>query len=839
MLYYNQSVEELFERFHTSERGLSSSDVKKQREKYGLNLIKIKTTPLWKKLLEPFVDVFMIVLIIASILSLVKGNTLDASIIGSIILINAVIDYVQQFSTERILRTLKKKSAQKVRIVRNGSESEVDSSELVPGDIIMLAEGDKIPADSRVVHASNVRVDESLLTGESVPISKHANKLNGDKEIYEQTNLLFAGSFIISGTVKTLVIRTGNETEYGRIADLASDTDTLSPVQIKITKLVAKIAIAVGIMSVIVFILSMIRGMGLFDSLEFVMAMAVSAVPEGLPVAISIILALGMRRMAKKKALVADMHAIETVGVITTIATDKTGTLTENKLSVREVWKMSGSKENLNRNIALAINNPRDSKDPLDVAMLEYIQKEGEQLLETTPVKSLPFDQDLAVSGNLWHEGKKISLVIKGAPERLIDKSSLTENEKEECLSEVQRLAGSGYRVIGLARTMLGEDINSMAKVPKRHRFHFIGLVAVADTLRKSSKAAITEARRAGVTVRMITGDHFETAYSIGKELGIASNRGQVLDCRKLELLQDSELKHVVEHTRVFARVTPEAKFKILSILKEYEIAAMTGDGVNDVPALANAHIGIAMGSGSEIARNAGGIVLLDDNFGSIVSAMREGRVIIANIRRMLAYLLATNAGEALTMIGALLIGSSVPLLPVQILWVNLVTDSMLVIPLGLEEAESNVMRKKPESPDSPILDRNAIVRMVIVAITIAAITLTVYTYYTGKLGEAMAGSLAFMALVVTQLACACNARSNYQSFFVRMRTHNVKFYVGMIVAIFLQCLVFFGPLHDILHVVDVPLDSLAIVCVWSFVIPLAVVELHKLSVFVSNNSSK
>lgn len=834
MLYYNQSAEELLERFRTSvDVGLTMAEVEKRQAEYGRNAIKMKATPLWRRLLEPFMDVFMIVLILAVTLSLINGDVLDSIIIGVIIVVNATIDYVQQFSTERILRSLRRQSTQKVGVVRDGEKALIDASELVPGDIVQLSEGDKIPADGRILVANGVRVDESLLTGESLPVSKNSHKLAGDREVYERTNLLFAESYLVSGEVKMLVIRIGNETEYGRIADLAGSIEPLSPVQAKIGKLVSEIAVVVGLMSVVVFALEIYRGIGWLESLEFVMALAVSAVPEGLPIAISIVLALGMRRMAKKKALVAHMQAIQTIGVITTIATDKTGTLTENKLSVKDTWKLPGTRGSLERAMALAIVSPTESKDPLDTAIVEYTKKAGVGLIETEPVKILPFDQGLAISGNMWHEGENLSLYIKGAPERLIEKSNLTENEREECMSVLQKFASDGYRVLAIAKSLLKEKDDLRSGAMKKHRFEMLGLIAVADSLRKESKTAVAEAKHAGVTVRMITGDHFETAYSIGKELGITKAREEVFDCRRMELIPDDELKRIVERTKVFARVVPESKFKILSILKENEIAAMTGDGVNDVPALVNAHVGVAMGSGSEIARDAGDIVLLNDNFKNIVEAMREGRIIMANVRRMLMYLLSTNAGEALTMIGALVIGSSLPLVPVQILWVNLITDSLMVIPLGLEGAEENVMKEKPEKADAPILDKRTIIRMALVAVTIAVVTLGVHRYYLSTSGEEIARSLAFMALVVTQLANAFNARSNYQSVFVKLRKPNKKLYVGVIAAVGLQALVFFGPLREVLHVASVSAVDLAVVCAISFAAPIFIVEMHKLFVLL------
>ncbi|MCL2444563.1 cation-transporting P-type ATPase [Candidatus Saccharibacteria bacterium] len=833
MLYYDQTAEELIKQFRTDRAdGLTDIDVLERQLEYGKNELHIHSDPLWKKILKPFWDVFMAVLLGAMILSLIKGDHLEAIVIGVTIMINAIIEWVQQFSTGRILRSLQKKSLGQVDVMRNGVRVTVEQAELVPGDIVFLSEGDKVPADGRVLYEAHAKMDEAILTGESRPMDKTSDVMKGSKKTYEQANLVFAGSFVLAGSIKMLVIRTGNDTEYGRIAKLAGETVTLSPVQVKIAKLVSHIIIAVVVMAAIAFGMMLWRGMEIMEALQFVMVMAVSAVPVSLPIAVSVILALGMRRMAQKKALVANMRAIETIGVITTIATDKTGTLTQNKLVVKSTWQLPDSKVNIVRDVRMAMVDPVESRDPLDRALEDYAKKNGEQVAAKS-LKVLPFDTGLAVSGNLWHEGNKILLVVKGAPERLIDRCNLTENEREEAMAALQQFSAKGYRVIGVARTLVKDVIDTTAKIPKKHKYEFSGLVAIDDALRKESKSSVSEAVRAGVCVRMITGDHFETAFSIGREVGIVKNRNEVVDCQRMELMNEEQMRETVMNSRVFARVLPEMKFKILSILKESEIAAMTGDGVNDVPALANAHVGIAMGSGSEAARSAGDIVLLDDNFKNIVAAMKEGRIIITNIRRMLAYLLSTNAGEVMVMIGALVVGSSLPLVPVQILWVNLVTDTCMVVPLGLEGEEENVMRKAPEKADAPMLGKSAVIGMVVMAVTIAAITLGVYLYFSARYGHAIGGTLAFLSLIVTQLARAMSARSFYQSAFKKLFVMNVKFYVGLTVSLGLQWLVFFGPLREVMNVVEVPMGTFVFVAVMAFTISLAVAEFYKLGMFI------
>jgi P-type Ca2+ transporter type 2C len=828
MLYYNHSAQATLTDLDSSLRGLSNSEAEERLKIHGPNTIRVTGEPLWRKIIEPFANIFMLVLFVAAVISVLHGDVLDAIIVIAITLVSASIYYVQRFSTERILRSLQKHTAQDVETLRDGHLIQIDTSMLVPGDIISLGEGDKVPADLRFLTGSNVRIDESLLTGESVPIAKQADVLKGEKEIYERSNLLFQGSFVISGDVTAVVTSTGNNTEFGQLAALAQDTNTESPVQKKIDKLISHIIAIVGGVAIVAFALAMRGGMELGESLRFVLALSVSAVPESLPVAISVVLVLGMRRMAAKKALVRSMRAIETIGVLTTIATDKTGTLTKNKLTVQEIWHPEGTDSSFNRALAHTINqNGRKVHDPLDTAMNDYV-KSADIELKGVPLLSLPFDQAVAMSGNLWHDGAGYQLVVKGAPEHVLAQSDLTENEHEQASAKLHHLTGQGYRVIAIAQTNLSAKISSFAGLPKRAKLDFIGFVAVADVLRPEAKKAIAAALSAGVTVRMITGDHFETAYHIGRQLGMVTHRNQVFDSRRMSVMSDEELDEVIRDVRVFSRVVPEHKYRILSLLKKHNITAMTGDGVNDVPALSNAHVGVAMGSGSQIAKDAGDIILLDDNFRSIIDAMHEGRTIFANIRRMLFYLLSTSAGEVLTMIGALAIGMPLPIVPVQILWINLVTDTAMVIPLGLEPGEKSNMKNKPKRINDPILSRFIISRMILIALSMAVLTLTLYAIFSAQFDHEYGRTIAFSALVVMQWSNAFNARSDYESLFRRLRVFNGKFYIGLAIAITLQMLAVFGPLQGLLHVMPVAISDLIVTGIIAFIIPIALSELHK-----------
>ncbi len=831
MLYYTKSIQQTLKELEATQKGLAASDAKERLSLYGPNAIKVKGEPLWRKLIEPFANVFMLVLFIAAAISLYHHAVLDAVIIGIIMMASATIYYVQRFSTERILRALQKHNTQMVDVLRDGKQAQIDSAELVPGDIITLNEGEKIPADARIIAAVSLRVDESQLTGESEPISKQTDALRGgEKEVYEQSNMLFQGSFIVAGEVRAVVVSTGNTTEFGRLAALTTNTSSESPVQKKIDKLISQIIGVVGAIALVAFGLAIGRGMDITESFRFVLALSVSAVPESLPVAISVILVLGMRRMAAKKALISAMRSIETIGVVTTIATDKTGTLTKNQLTVQDTWRPQGiSSTSLAHFSVYAINtSSKKMHDPLDTAMDMFASSKKAERPKGEPMISLPFDQSVAMSGNVWHNGNIYTLAIKGAPEHVLSKSTLTENEREQASAALHSLTGKGYRVIAIAHAELAQPLHSFEDLPKKAALEFDGFLAIADVLRPEAKQAIRTALRAGVTVRMITGDHFETAYHIGKQLGMVTSREEVFDSRHMSVMSDEELRSHIDTIRVFSRVTPEHKYRILTLLKEKNITAMTGDGVNDVPALTNAHVGVAMGSGAQIAKDAGDIILMDDNFKSIVDAMHEGRTIFSNIRRMLFYLLSTNAGEVMTAIASLVIGLPIPLVPVQILWVNLVTDTSMVIPLGLEPGEKNNMTKRPNRPDAPILGKFLISRMVLVALTMAALTVGLYAYYSFHFDNTYGRTIAFCSLVVMQWANAFNTRSDDESLLVRLRVFNGKFYIGLAVGATLQALAVFGPLGDLLHVTPVAIGDLVITGAIAFTIPILVVEAHK-----------
>jgi Ca2+-transporting ATPase len=827
MIWYRQNTEQLFEILNTGEDGISSSEAKSRLRHYGLNQPSIKKPSIWKAILEPFKDVFVIVLLVAALISFLSREYIDATIIMIIIVVNAGIYYSQQYATTRVLRNLKKRNIHKVNVIRDGKQQPVVSTALVPGDIVVIGEGERIYADIRIVYAENLKIDESSFTGESTPVHKYASTLESNKQVYEQDNMGFQGTYVVSGYGRAVVVETGSRTEFSKITELVADDASDSPVKQKIDQLISSIVKASGVLAVVVFILALARGIPANEALRFVLSMTVSAVPEGLPVALTVVIVLGMRRMAKQKALVRSFRAIEDVGLVTTIATDKTGTLTKNHLTVVDSWSIRPT--DIMETASLTVDRIVSSSDPLDKAIIEATEKLKYKKID----KLYPFDISLRMSGAYIADHGLI--YIKGSPEHILVKSNLKPDQHSAAESTMHDLAAKGYRVIAfgtvVAKQNLPDDLGSI----KKGDIKFVGYLAFADELRKEAKAAIKAALDAGISVRLITGDHYETAYNIGKQIGLANRPSQVVQGTDLPS-NHTALSNVVINKTVFARILPEDKYRILKALKRTEITAMTGDGVNDVPAIVDAHVGISMGSGSDVAKDASGIILLDDNFATIIKAIAEGRRIFDNIRRMLFYLLATALGEIFTMICALLVGLPLPVTAIQILWINLVTDTAMVLPLGLEPEEDGYMKRKPRRPKDPLLSNTLAVRMVIVAMTMAIVTLSaVVVMMNNDYTESQIQTVAFMMLIAAQWTNAFNARSEHKSSFSRFKKMNYWMLFGFVVAFSLQMLVMFGPLAPILHIQVVPIETLLIGVGIISISVLMVVEIHKVLIATIN----
>lgn len=828
MNYYNQSVKATLLKLKTSPDGLNYNQLPSRVKKYGKNVIKVQSKSLLQQIVEPFADIFMIVLIIASLISWHQNQLIDAWVIIVIIAINVGIHYLQAFSTQRILRSLNKQASQAVIVKRQGQLAKIDSEDLTVGDVFYLTEGDKVPADGRIIEAEGARLDESMLTGESLPISKNSSKITSPKAVYEQRNMVFAGSFVVAGNLTVVTTATGMNSEFGKIANFSKRAGSLSPIQSKINKLITQIIIATTVVMLGILLVLLARGGDFETSLGFILATTVSVIPESLPVAITIILALSMKRMAGKKSLVRNLHAIEAIGVVNIISTDKTGTLTKNQLSIVKSWTLTNQTDFEQALIGTMIGGREGNfADPLDKALYNFSIKQKINLPDYRLIRYLPFEQNLAMSGAHYQDNQQEIVFIKGAPEKVIALSKLSAAAKRQVEQALnQMIDDGGGRIIAIAKFKPQRTFTGLGSL--NQPLEFMGLIELADQIRPEAKAAVREAQSAGIKVVMITGDHVKTALAIAKQVGIASQANQVLDVSTINDVESAEFKDQVLACSVFARVTPEVKFKILEILKQSNITAMTGDGVNDVPALIESHTGIAMGSGSSIAKDASDIIILDDNFKSIVTAVKEGRTTVHNIRRLLFYLLSTNLGELLTFIIAVAFGMPLPLAAIQILWINLFTDTVFVIPLGLQPAQDNIMKAKPKSPDAPLLNRFYLIRIALVSGLMAVLATAIYRHFAAQ-GALYAQTMTFTALVVSQWANAFNATSFSLSLFDKAKKPNRLMWLALICSIIIQLIVIYTPLNQFLKLTSVAVGDLITVAALSALALLTSVELHKI----------
>jgi Ca2+-transporting ATPase len=799
--------------------GLTTPEANTRLQKFGLNILSEHKSSWFKRLIEPFTSLFVIIMVVALVISLLTHEKVDAIVIGVVLLINALIYYFQQYSVGRVLKSLKAHEDGTVTVLRNEKTSEINVRQIVPGDVVYLFEGLKVPADGRIIETSNLNVDESILTGESLPITKITDTLPDKTQVFDQKNMVFKGTLVHSGSGLFAVVATGNHTQLGSISQLTSSSDVgKTPIERKIDDTTRKIAVGVGAVGVIVFGLALIRGIELSEAVRFTLSLVVSVVPEGLPVTLTVVLMLSAKRMAHHKALVKKLSSIETMGALTLIATDKTGTLTQNKLGVAAAYP---NEKAIAHAAAAAITTENGMVlDPLD----ELLQATFTASKPGKRIEDFPFDQKMRMSGALWETKSGNYIALKGAPEALI--LNLTATQKKEVLNVLEDYTSRGYRTIAFGHVK--GTIKKLESL-KTSAIVFDGLVALADPLRKNIPAAIAEARAAGINVVMLTGDHKNTAEEIARQAGLIEHSNQVAESTLLESPPDpTTMKNLLHRVHVFGRVLPQHKFNFLKGVKGSEVTAMTGDGVNDIPALVEADAGLAMGSGTDAAKDASDIVLLDDNFGTIIEAVKQGRAVIANIRKMLFYLISTSLGEAITMIGALLLGFPLPITAVQVLWVNLVTDSFTVLPIGLSKPEHHQMKQPPHDPKAPLLSRIMMSRTIWTGLLTAGATLCVFKMLLPH-GYEYARTAAFTALVVAQWANALNAAFDRHSWvYIFVKPHFLLL-AGIAASIGLQLLVMYGPLQSAFGIVPLDQQDLVVTIIIPIVTVLVGVDLHKL----------
>lgn len=818
--WHSHAPEPVLELLKTRMEGLTTAEANVRQKEFGPNTLSTKRASWIKRLIEPFTSLFVIIMVVALVISLLSQEHVDAVVIGVVLLINALIYYFQQYSVSRVLKSLKAHEDGTVTVLREVKATQVNARDVVPGDIVYLFEGLKVPADGRIIEANNLDIDESILTGESLPVTKMLDSLPDKTEVFDQKNMAFRGTLVHSGSGIFVITNIGNQTQLGAISKLTSQGDIgKTPIERKIDDITRKMAIGIGVVGVVVFGLALLRGVELAEAARFTLSLVVSVVPEGLPVTLTVVLLLGAKRMAKHKALVKKLSSIETMGAITLIATDKTGTLTQNKLGVAAMYPDKTT-------VATAAVTSITTENGMILDSLDELLdvNYGNHLKPGKRQEDFPFEQKLRLSGALWKTSKGMLVGLKGAPEALI--GNLSTARKKEVSEVLNDYTTRGYRTIAFGHVV--GSFKNLADIPKS-KIVFDGLLGLADPLRSNIPTAIAEARAAGINVVMLTGDHQNTAAEIAKQAGLITNVNEVTDSTILNKPPNAKLmKTLLTRVHVFGRVLPEHKFNFLKSVKSNEITAMTGDGVNDIPALVEADAGLAMGSGTDAAKDASDIVLLDDNFGTIISAVKVGRAVIANIRKMLSYLLTTSLGEAATMIGALLLGYPLPITAVQVLWINLVTDSFTVLPLGVSKPEHHQMKQPPHDPKSPLLSRILVSRTVWAGLITAAATLFIFKKFL-PMGYEYAQTAAFTALVVAQWANALNANFDRHSWIYFFLKPNFLLIGGILASMGLQALVMFGPLQSVFGIVQLSQPDLLFTILLPVVVVLIGVDLHKL----------
>ena len=792
--------------------GLTKEEAEKRIEKYGPNRLEGgKEKSLIQMILEQLKDFLVIILMIAAVISIFLGEALEGVIILAIVVLNTFLGVYQENKASNALKALKEMASPHAKVLRGGQIVEVPSSDVVPGDIAILEAGDYVPADLRLIESVNLKIDEAALTGESVPVEKDASAvLAEDASLGDRINCGYMGTVITYGRGRGVITGTGMQTQMGNIAGMLNDTpDESTPLQKKLDSLGKVLGIVCLAICVVIFLLGLLHGMELFDIFMTSVSLAVAAIPEGLTVVVTVVLAMGMQKMVKCNAIIKRLSAVETLGSTTVICSDKTGTLTQNKMTIQKLYDASGHynvsgtgyspegeitdeagnvpatyPDRLIEGALLCNDATYDPDkqtivgDPTEAAMVVLAYKHGMKKAEWESkyprVQEIPFDSDRKLMSTFHKIGDSITMYTKGAPDELLRRCTrieengavnpLTDAKREEILGVNQEMAQSALRVIGVAyRTMNAADPSPEAE----NDLIFVGLVGMIDPPREEAKAAIDVCKTAGIQVKMITGDHKITASAIGAQLGIQTDR--MVEGREISEMSDEQLRECVKTTNVFARVSPEHKVRLVDAVRANgNIAAMTGDGVNDAPSLKHADIGVAMGiTGTDVSKEAADMILTDDNFASIVRAVAEGRTIYANIRKVVGFLLSCNIGEILVIFLAMLTNLPTPLVAIQLLSINLITDAFPAFALGMEKEEPGTMNRKPRDPSEPIVDRKMTVAVLIQSIALALGTLGSFVY-----GLYMHDSLdvartaCFLTLVLGELLRAYSARSESTSVF-------------------------------------------------------------------------
>ena len=837
-----------------SAKGLAATEVATRLLSHGPNqLASTPPRPAWLKFLDQFRNFLVIVLLGAAVLAGAVGEVKDALVIAIVVLLNACLGFYQEHRAEAALAALKNMLAPMARVRRDGQIAQIPAVDLVPGDILLLEAGDRIPADARVLDAHSAEVAEAALTGESHAVSKNAQPVAEQAVLAERHSMVFMNTVMTRGRLEAVVTGTGMLTEMGKIAGLLAEAaESATPLQVQLDKLGKRLAMIAGVVVSLIFVIGLARGDDLVQTAMTAIALAVAAIPEGLPAVVTVTLALGMHRMAKRNAIVKKLAAVETLGCTTVICSDKTGTLTLNQMTSRRVFcqgrqfAVSGEGYSSAGEITAEDGLPApdwramlapavlcaDARlrqgeligDPTEGALLALAARGGvdaEDENERRPrIAEIPFDSAHKFMATFHHDGAVVQMWVKGAPDVLLARASRWQSGSGEvALDEAARagfvaqnvaFAEQAMRVIALAgRRIPAADFDPAGDLMVwTQDLTLQALVGIIDPPRPEAREAIRQCQAAGIAVKMITGDHRVTAAAIARDLGLT---GEVHEGREIDGLEGAALSELVERTAVFARVSPEHKLRLVKALKARgHVVAMTGDGVNDAPALKTADIGIAMGiTGTEVTKEAATLVLTDDNFASIVGAVKEGRTIYDNIVKFVRFQLSTNIGAILTVLGAPLFGMPTPFTAIQILWVNIIMDGPPAMTLGVEPARPGIMQAPPRQPDASILTSGRLVRIALYGLTMAVGTLTAYAYGEQIGGHAYAVTMAFTTFVLFQFFNIFNARSEQGSVFNRQFFANGKLWLALLCVVGLQVLaVHWGPAQGIFDTVDLSLKD-------------------------------
>lgn len=857
--WHTLEIDDVLVKLESSSNGLSSRDAEQLFIKVGPNTLPEKgRRSLILMFLSQFTDFMIIVLLMAALISGVIGELKDTIAILVIVMLNAIIGAVQEYRAERAMAALRKMAAPDAHVLRDGKAVTLASAQLVPGDIVLLDAGNIVPADLRLLNMDELQVDESALTGESHPVNKHSECLKeNDLPVADRKNIVFKNSLITRGRGQGVVVATALDTEVGRIAELLhTEAGVKTPLQQRLTRFGRYLAFAVLAICLIVFIAGLLQGQPVILMFLTAVSLAVAAIPEALPAVVTISLALGARKLIRHHALVRNLPAVETLGSVTYICTDKTGTLTQNHMSVEKFFSsgkrhtsLSNALSGSELGIAMALNNDVTEKDgkpfgePTELALFEAAHNAGFEKVELEKTQArlgvLAFDSTRKEMTTLHQSENGVVAYIKGAPEQVLTQcNKFIENnntgtfEPERILAEATRLANEGYRVLAYAKREFSSLPEPLLAESIEQDLTFIGLVALIDPPRPEVPQAVEDCLSAGITPVMITGDHPGTAMAIARRLGIAQNKKTTITGNELEKLSDEKFADKVESIRVYARVSPEQKLRIVKALQlNGEFVAMTGDGVNDAPALKRANIGIAMGQkGTDVAREASDMVLLDDDFATIVRAVRAGRRIFDNIRKFIKDTMSSNSGEIWTLFLAPFLGLPIPLLPIHILWINLVTDGLPGLAFAAEPAEPGIMQRAPRPPEENIFAHGMWQHILWVGLFVGGISIAAMAWAMSRNVDYWQ-TVVFTVLTVSQLFHSLAVRSESASIFQIGLFSNLPMLGAIILTLVLHMMVIYLPaMNSIFHTQPLPLFDLGVCFLLSSSVLIAV-EIEKLLV--------